>query len=326
MLAYWELFKWLRSLGTSYDAFHVHGLLTPLGSLAGRLFIRQGLPLIIRPFGTLSRYTFSYRRTAMKRAYLSAIDRPNLVRAGAIHFTTAEERDEARWHGIDLDGRSFVVPPPFLSSTSDHQRRRWQASAPVVLFMSRLHPKKGLENLLRAWPSVLARRVDAKLLIAGDGEPNYVRSLKDLASRTGVAESISFEGFVTGQQKLDLLTSADVFVLPSFQENFGVAVMEAIAAGLPVVIGAHVQLASFVLRRDLGVVSEPNPALLADAIIRVLNDEVFKDNCRTRGPSAVQEEFSLQVVGEKLLEMYRTAIATRTGAPSLADKHTHATT
>ena len=303
----WEAFRWLTEFGEGFDAFHVHGLLTPLSSAGGRFSIRSGKPLILRPFGTLSRYTYSYRRTALKRCYLGLIDRPNLSRASAIHFTTAEEREEAGWHGMALEDRSFVVPPPLHNLVMRDPRQA--NDSPLVLFMSRLHPVKGLENLLHAWPAVLLRQPGCKLIIAGGGTTNYVDYLKGLVHKLGISRSVSFEGFVTGSRKADLLKSADLFVLPSFQENFGVAAMEAIAAGLPVIVGDHVQLASFILEKKLGLVADYNPASLASAILQALNDAPFREYCRKEGPVAIEQEFSLKAVGVKLLEMYRAAIA-----------------
>ena len=71
------------------------------------------VPVVIGPFGTMSRYTFAHRRTMAKRMYFRAVDAPNLRRAAAIHFTTTAEREEARWHGIDFGDRAHVVPPPY---------------------------------------------------------------------------------------------------------------------------------------------------------------------------------------------------------------------
>src|SRR6185437_28047 len=103
----------LGHLARTADVVHVHGLLNPTSSGAARLAITARRPLVIGPFGTLSRYTFSYRRSGAKRLYLALVDRPHLCRASALHFTTAAERDDAVWHDADDAVRTYIVPPPY---------------------------------------------------------------------------------------------------------------------------------------------------------------------------------------------------------------------
>ena len=295
------LLRWLWANGGDCDVVHAHGLLNPISSLAVRLCVERGYPVVVRPFGTLSRYTFSYRRRALKRAYFRLLDGPNLRRATGVHFTTEAERREATWHGIDFDGRSYAIPPPWTRSAQPAAR---ESDGMIALFLARLHPVKNLEALLVAWPRVLRAVPDATLVVAGDGEPRYVASLQALAQRLGVAPSVEFVGFVTGEQKSQILAAAKVFVLPSFHENFGIAVIEALAAGVPVVLTPEVQLADFVRDHGLGKVSDRTPASLADAIVAVFGDQLLRARCRTTGAALVARSFSSETIGEQLLEMY----------------------
>ncbi len=297
------LHRWLGRNGERYDAIHVHGLFNPISSLALRLCVKRRWPVVLRPFGTLSRYTFTHRRAWMKQQYFRRLDGPSLQEAPAIHFTTHAECDEAARHGIDFSGRSHIVPPPlaeFPASTTQVAR----AEKPTVLFLSRIHPKKNIECLIDAWPHVLAGMPEAELIIAGSGEEAYVEALKTRARTLGVGQ-IQFPGFVKGEKKAALLAKASLFVLPSFQENFGVAVMEAIAAGLPVVISKEVQLANFVTQNDLGHVISPTPDTLAFSMLEILRSQAFQDHCRQYGPVAIRQDFSLQQVGKQLVSMYQ---------------------
>lgn len=298
-----RLLAWLGARATEYDIVHVHGLLDPVSSLAARTMRTRSRPYVVRPFGTLSRYTFSHRRVALKRAWLRLLDAPNLRRAAAVHFTTEEERDEAGWHGIEFRAECVVPPPARLT----RMPRRTARPGRRVLFLSRLHPKKGLEALLDAWPLVLERIPTAELVIAGDGEATYVNTLRMRAARVAASAPIVLSGFATGEAKLRAFTDADVFVLPSFQENFGVVVIEALAAGLPVVLTAEVQLASFVQRHELGVVSTREPEILARDISRVLDDDILRARVGDRGPEIVEANFSPVSIGGRLLAMYEGA-------------------
>ena len=290
-------------LAPGADVVHVHGLLNLVSSRSARAALGRGRPVVIGPFGTLSRYTFTHRRALAKRWYFAAIDRPNLQRASGIHFTTAAERDEANWHGLDFAGRSYIVPPPWRGG---RPAPRTTAGGETVLFLSRIHPKKGLDVLLRAWPAVRERRPAARLVVAGTGEPGYVAEMDKLSG--GEARGVHFTGFVAGEAKAACLASADVFVLPSHHENFGIAVLEAVAAGLPVVLSPGVQLAPWVEARGVGRVVEQEPAALAAAIVAALGDGALRARVARCGADLVVDEFAPARVAPALLAMYRGAI------------------
>ena len=298
------LIGWLRSAGRQFDLVHVHGLWNPVSSLATRVCTRKGWPVVVRPFGTLSRYTFLHRRTWLKRIYLHILERSNLERADGIHFTTEVEQSEAAWYGVDFGNRSYVVPPPWRRTGCPASGGAPATEPPTVLFLSRLHPVKDVEGLLLAWVEVLKAVPSARLLIAGSGTPAYVARVKRQAEQLGVHRHVSFLGFVKGKEKARLWSSAHLFVLPSYHENFGVSVLEAVAAGLPVVITPQVQLASFVQQHHLGLVVERHPPALASAIVRGLQDEARQAHCRRYGPGLAEGCFSIERIGRQLGAMY----------------------
>ena len=290
-----DLVHHARDLVHHADVVHVHGLLNWYSSSAARTTLAAGRPLVLGPFGTLSRYTFTHRRRLLKRLYFAAIDAPSVRRAHAMHFTTEAERDEAAWHGIDFTGRAHVVPPPWRSPMPAPRSH----AGSTVLFLSRLHPKKGLDVLLDAWPIVRASREAARLVIAGSGDKGFESK----------QQGVKFVGFVTGENKAACLADADVFVLPSHNENFGIAVLEAIAAGVPVVISPGVQLASWVTDQRLGVVADRDPAALAQAILGVLGDGELRSRVARSGAEAVARDFGIPRVAPALLDMYHSAIS-----------------
>jgi glycosyltransferase involved in cell wall biosynthesis len=299
------LHAWMRTHGSTFDVVHVHGLLNPISSLASRLCIRRRWPIVIRPFGTLSSYTLSHRRSALKKLYFSAIERPTLRRTSALHFTTTAERDEASGHGISWGSRAFVIPPPVGDLPRVESRAPRTTSNVVVI--ARLNPVKHLEVLLDAWPLVLQRIPAARLAIAGDGDPAYVRSLRQRAATMG--DSVRFVGTVDNARKQSLLEESDLFVLPSLHENFGMAVLEAIGAGLPVVITPEVQLSSFVTEHRLGLIAEGSACPIAGAMIAALSDQALRARCFRDGAPIVSHFFSRLRIGEQLLEMYAFATA-----------------
>jgi glycosyltransferase involved in cell wall biosynthesis len=294
----------VRRLARDADVVHVHGLLNPVSSGGAGAALARHRPVIIGPFGTLSRYTFTHRRAVAKQLYFLTMDAPHLRRAAAVHFTTAAERDEAAWHGIDFSGRAYVVPPPWRPVTRGPAAPR---TGETVLFLSRLHPKKGLELLLEAWPAVRRARPAARLVIAGTGAPRYEVAVRQAAD--GIA-GIEFVGFVAGEAKAAQLSAADVFVLPSFNENFGIAVLEAVAAGLPVIVSPGVQLAPWVELRGVGRVAPRRVEALAQAIDGALGDAPLRTRVAQCGADFVVDDFGSARVAPALLSMYTAAYST----------------
>ncbi len=300
------LIRWVGRAASGYDVIHVHGLFNPISTLSARAGISSGTAVVIRPFGTLSRYTFQHRRSALKTAYFSVLERRNVTQAAGLHFTTATERDSASWHKIDFTGRAHVVPPAWLGR-DDATRVRNRLRDPTVIFLGRIAPVKNIETLLDAWPAVLGGKPSATLVLAGSGDDGYLGNLERRARELGIEGSTTFRGFVSGREKQNLLSSATVLALPSHHENFGITVLEALDAGVPVVISPEVQLADFVRRNDVGRVVRSTPADLARAILDTLNDGTLGARTRRVGAGVVAKEFSPAVIGELLSTMYRAA-------------------
>jgi glycosyltransferase involved in cell wall biosynthesis len=299
------------------DVVHVHGLLNPVSSGAARVALHRRLPVVIGPFGTMSRYTFAHRRTAAKRVYFRSIDAPNLRHVAAIHFTTPAERDEARWLGIDFGSRAHVVPPPYRAPAVAADPRPREATPSTVLFLGRLHPVKGVDILIDAWPTVRARHPVARLIIAGQGAPRYETELRARAAALGAdASSVTFAGFVRGADKAACLAAAHVCVLPSLHENFGISVLDAVAAGVAIIVTPGVQLAPWIARREVGLVTERTASAVAATVARALGDALLRERVARCGAAAVNADFAPEAVAPALQAMYAAALAVRDVNPS----------
>jgi glycosyltransferase involved in cell wall biosynthesis len=301
------LVAWLIRHASEFDVIHVHGLLNPVSSLSAFVAGRKGVATVVHPFGTLSQYTFRHRRTLLKRSYFRVLDGPNLRRAGAVHFTTVTERDESLLHHLNWGARAHVIPPPWIGDGTSHVPRPLDKIATNVVIIARLHPVKNLEGLLDAWQIVIRKIPDARLSIAGEGKPDYLRQLRARVARLGIQESVRFTGFVRAAEKAQLLAAADLFVLPSYHENFGVVVLEALASGIPVVLTPEVQICSFVLEHALGRVAKRTSDEFADAIVAALGDIELRKRCRDVAPSLVTEHFAPERIGAMLRNMYEFA-------------------
>lgn len=290
------------------DVVHLHSLYMFHDKVVGRECRRSGVPYIMRPHGTLDPYLYRRRRlrkTLMELWFQNAVTR----NAARIHFTTEEEMQLAEPHVFGVPG--IVVPngldtdeyenlPPrggFRAKHSDIGER------PIVLFFGRLNFKKGLDILTRAFADVAARVPDARLVVAGPDDGMLAKT-QAWAAEYGIAERTTFTGMVTGADKLALLADSDLFVLPSYTENFGIAVVEAMACGLPVAISDKVNLWHEVARADAGWVTPTEAVAFADAIVAALAD---RDGARAkgeRGRRLVADRYTWPEIGRALEEVY----------------------
>jgi glycosyltransferase involved in cell wall biosynthesis len=263
--------------------------------------------LALRPFGTLSRYTLKHRRRLLKRWYFAALERANVVDAAALHFTTVEERDEATQHGINILDRAHVIPPPWVQELPAVNAT--PSEIPHVAFIGRIDPVKNIEAILECWRRVLSAFPMAHLTIAGSGDATYVASLKQKVLLSGLSGTVSFPGFLDGDQKRELLSSASAFILPSHHENFGMAVLEAIASGVPVIVSRQVQLSRFVEAHNLGVVANTDGDEFSAAIIGLLTNPALRNRVRENGRSLVSMTYNPSIIGRQLEAMYLDALA-----------------
>ena len=189
-----------------------------------------------------------------------------------------------------------------------------------MLFLSRIDRKKGLELLLDAFAMVREKNKDVALVIAGDGEESYVRELRERAKRAEHehgARRVSSEhehddviwtGHLSGEMKAAALAAADVFVLPSASENFGIAAAESLAAGVPTIVSEEVALSSDIRRYDAGVVVKRDVQQLAGAINDLLSNKERAAGLAANGRRLAEERYSPEAVGRALHELYQKII------------------
>lgn len=315
-----DLSRWLDREVTKFDVVHVHALFSHAsvtGALAAR---RKSVPYIIRPLGVLNEYGMTAKRALLKRISFHFIERPLLEHASAVHFTSPQERTEAERLGICL--RAVVLPigidlarfehlpeaAEFLSAWPRASTRR------LVLFLSRLDPKKGLEVLLDGFVAVRRQAPEAMLVVAGGGDARYVEGLKARAARLGIDQDILWTGHLDERSKLGALGAASAFVLPSLSENFGIAAVEALAAGIPSVLSIGVGISEEVLRAGAGMIVQNDPGAVADALVRILGDEGLSRALAVSARALARERYSLEAMGKGLIDLYTGIVEVRRDA------------
>lgn len=301
----WPLRQWLYRHVPDYDLIHVHGLFaytTLPACAAARIFSK---PYVITPHGVLDPWCLSHKWWK-KLPYYYLLERHNLQRASAVHVTSSFEADGLAKLGFDA--KTHVIP--LSVEMPDRQEHDCRDGHPLLLlFLSRLDPVKGLPTLLRAL-ALLRKRAgsDVELIIAGQGSDEYLSELQALVKSLKISENVKFTGFLQGEAKAQALVEADVFVLPSYHENFSLAAAEAMAAGLPVIVSDQVGIAREISEAAAGiVVPTDSPVALADAIEKFGSAQARRV-AGENGRRLAEQKFSREQFGKSLLQLYENVI------------------
>ena len=287
---YWSpaMRRALASTIGNYDVVHVHAVFLWPGVAAARAARNARVPYVISPRGMLVPALIRGKSRVVKSAWLRLVERRGFARAAAIHFTSELERVDAEQVGLPLPDPIVIPNGVDVSPRPDVPR-----DANTLLFLGRISWKKGLERVIDALPRIEGVR----LVIAGNDDENLTPRLQDAARRNGVADRVSFPGPVYGAAKDELLARATLFVLMSTSENFGNAVLEALAMETPAVLSEGVGLADDVVRAGAGIVGMEDVAAL-------LRDPDRRAEMGRRGRALVESRFSWQRVAGAMEEAY----------------------
>ena len=306
----YNLARALRKNIPDYEIVHIHGIYTFPTAVTAYYCRKAGIPYIIRPHGTLSPFIRSKSRL-LKTIYISLVGKKNLNNASAIHYTTQEEMELASFD-LSIKTPGVVVPNgiEYQEYTLLPVRGSFRACHPdikqkfIFLFISRLCFQKGLDLLVPAYAKVARQREDVHMVIAGPGENGYDRKVKQWVLDERIEDRVSLLGMVRGEEKLAIFRDADVFVLPSYMENFGIVVIEAMACGLPVLISNRVSIRNEILDKRAGIVVDCNVEALADAMLFMSeNPSLCKD--MGKNGKGLSEEYSWKKASERMVEVYK---------------------
>jgi glycosyltransferase involved in cell wall biosynthesis len=302
---------WLLQYITKYDTIHVHTIFSYTPTVAMVIARLKGIPYLTTPHGMLCEWSLQ-QSASKKQAYLKLIERANLDDSQAIHLTCQQEQQDVL--ALNFKSPTFVLPlalteiPAPISNAANLLRQNLNCplDEPIILFLSRLHYKKGLDYLIPALGKLIHHRFT--FVIAGNGTPEYEAEIHSLLQVSGIAERTHMVGFVEGAQKDLFIQGSNLFALTSHSENFGIAVLEALVVGTPVLITPGVGLASVVKDQNIGYV----PELDIDAIINALERHLADpDSSKVMGDPARQfilENYNCDKITTDLIRVYQAIV------------------
>lgn len=277
------------------DGIHIHGLWEDIQHKTAIEAWKQNKPYIISPHGMLTPWALSHS-SIRKRLYISWRLKRDLHRATAMHFTTPSE---ARLSRETYNKRASIIEPlgvfmHDLVANEDRTefRKNWEIpnNRFIIAFMGRIHPGKGLEYLLPALSYI--QELNPLLLVIGPDSRGFKSQIEDIIRKFALERNVVFTGILSGGERNAALTASDIFALPSDHENFGLAVIEAMGCGLPVLISPEVAIGDYLKDSDAVTISERNPRAIAMEISNISNNRNRLAGLGSQASTIARDRFS----------------------------------
>jgi glycosyltransferase involved in cell wall biosynthesis len=307
-----RLVSWLRRSIKRFDIVHIHGLYRFPVTYAAWQARRARVPYLIRPHGSLDPFLCKQSRynLFLKRVYERLFDIPNLNHAAAIHYTAQKEAQLTTFLG--LRAKPVVVPNGIDWGSYKELPLRGafrgslglSAQTPLVLFLGRINFKKGLDLLVPAFSRVVEQYPGARLAIVGPDNEGYGRKVRQWCEEYGIMNKVFFVDYLGPEEVKQAYVDGEVFVLPSYTENFGMTVVEAMACGCPVVISDQVNIWREVQQEKAGLVVQLDPSKIASVICRVLSDKDAAGEMGRRGRVAARRRYSWPRIVDQMTQVY----------------------
>lgn len=308
-----ELLNWLKINSKNYDLAHIHALFSPVSTFSARICQQQKLPYILRPLGTLDPKDLR-KKKLLKSLYGNFLEKSNLANSVGVHFTSQTEADVSNTFGAKIN--PIVVPlgvekqDNLPQINSIREKLNINPDKKIVLFMSRIEPKKGLELLIPSLENLLNKGLDFHFILAGSNpqDQEYEAKIKQTIINSELGKITTITGFVSGEFKQQLLQSADLFVLPSYYENFGIAVVEAMAMGLPVVISDQVYIYQEIDKVNAGWICRCNQEDLTEKLRLALSDTEEINIKGNNAQKLVENQYTWKAIARQMITIYEKLI------------------
>jgi glycosyltransferase involved in cell wall biosynthesis len=321
----WPLGRFFYSRGLSracvrrapeFDLVHFSSTLwADTAAVGSRACLGAAVPYVVSPHGILEPWHYAFRGWK-KRLHMRLCGRRVLERADAVHAVCSAEAH--RLERLGLEGKVACIPPGIDMSEFARLPPRAEAEEqwpvlrgrPVILFLSRLHQKKGLDQLVAAFAELRRHYDDAVLVLAGPDD-GYRQALVELIDIHGIRRDVVLTGMLKGRERLLAFAAADVFVLPSYAEGLPRVLIEAMACRLPLLITPGCNFPE-VPQVDAGLIAQPRASDLADGLRHLFALRgAEREAMGARGRALVQSSYTWDVIARKMVTVYRRTLDAR---------------
>lgn len=291
-----------------YDLIHIHCIWNLQNSIVSLIARIYNIPYILTPHGMLDKWSVKQKRLK-KYIYFLLIEKTSFKNANYVHFLNSDEEYEAN---LFYEFKKSIIIPNGSELYSHNSTLSYLYNdiselkinnKVILLYLGRLHPKKGLDDLLVSFSKVLKVNPNYHLLVAGGGDKDYVSNLTNLISKFNIAKDVTFLGPIYGDDKLFLLSSSDIFILPSYQEGDSIAIKEAMSSCLPVIISKACHFSE--------VETENAGKVIGNEIEQIKNAILFFSDQDTRkifgvnGRMLIENKYTWEILVGKYFAMYK---------------------
>lgn len=308
--------QWLPGVLKEYDLVEIHAIFSAFTLNAAHICRQMGKPYVVRPHGSLDPFDLK-KHALLKKIVGPFLIRPLLESSSAVLLTALLEAERLETYGARV--RKVVLPLPVPLSAEignrDQFRRRHgiPANARVVLFMSRIDYKKGLDFLIPAIGRLRREIPELWFVLAGAGDAAFVAKVRRWLVDHGVSPITSEVGFLSGTEKLDSLAAADIFALPSLNENFGIVNVEAMHSGLPLLVSSEVYIHSEIAEAKAGIICYPNIDSVVAKLRLMLGGKIDLKLMGQCGQKLVQARYRPDSATSELISFYEQALGISRG-------------
>ena len=296
-----------------FDLVHIQELWHYPGYIASKIARSRNVPYIVTIHGELNEWNLQQKRLK-KQIYMTAIQRGILQKSAALHAITQAESNRIRQ--LEIETPVAMIPNGIHTEEFENlpDRSQFVSRYPelenrlIVLFLGRIQQKKGLDILAQAFGNLVRTRHDVRLVVAGPDEDNTLTEVKTILKSQGALEKAVFPGMLTGEQKLEALSAADIFTLTSYSEGFSVALLEALSAGLPLVITDECNFPEVGDSRA-GFVVRPNDSETASALMSLLDSADLRREMSENARRLVRSNYTWERIAKKMFTLYENVIA-----------------
>jgi glycosyltransferase involved in cell wall biosynthesis len=296
-----RLSSWLDAHVADFDVVHIHAVMSHACVAAARACVRSGTPYVLRTLGTLDDWSIA-QKSLKKRLFMSAWGQSMLAGAAAVQATSDEERDtlQQRWGVINAEVIPIGVDDAVFAAGAAEPAR-----PPTVIAIARLHPVKGLDLLIDGFARATRDPALAswRLAVIGDGDAACAAALTAHARQSTAGDRIDFPGWLEGAAKLDRLRTASLQALTSHHENFGIAIAEGLACGVPAVVSRAVQIAGAIDHAHAGWITGLDRGEIAAVLHEAMSDEPERRR-RGRSAASLAEHWRWSRIAAQLSDLY----------------------
>ncbi len=293
--------EWIEKNIVRYDLVHLHVPFTAPFFMASKAALRYGIPTIVTPHGLLDPWSMSQKKLK-KIPYYYFIERKNLRSAKIIHATSKFEANRIENLGLGVHVATIPLSVPYLNV---RKKNTIINNVINLLFIGRIHPVKSIPAILDALVLIKKCGISPKLNLAGSGGESYIQYLKKKIQDNNLEADVIWHGHVNDVEKLSLYEMADIFLMPSQHENFGLAAAEAMSAGVPVIVSDQVGLAADIAKYGGGLIVNVNNSSEIAGAIKLIYDQQSSLKMGAVAKELTRKYYSSYIFTQKIKSMYK---------------------